>query len=321
MRVLLTGMGGELGTRVANLLEAMGSVDRIVGMDLDPPRRRITRAEFHRIDPREHRKAVELVREVDPEVVVHFGVYEPNARSSPAAARIGTAASAVSVLGAAAKSPSLRHIIVRSGIEVYGRARGSADRPDESAPVAPTSPFGHSLAHVETVAVEAGRLAGVPVTCLRYAPVVGPSFPSPLGRYLRLPVVPVSACGSRPFSLLHQEDAAAAVVAALGARYDGPINVAGPGTVTAVGAARLGRRWPLPIVGPVWLVARAAAEMLSAPVPPHLVELLTRGRTADGARAVEVLGLCDPAGTADVVRQLYQWGTVTVQRPYEQPAG
>ena len=51
MRVLITGMGGELGTRVANLLEADESVTEILGMDLFPPRRRIFRSEFHRVEP------------------------------------------------------------------------------------------------------------------------------------------------------------------------------------------------------------------------------------------------------------------------------
>ena len=44
MRILVSGMGGELGTRVTNLLEELGSVEAVVGFDLDPPRRRIPRA-------------------------------------------------------------------------------------------------------------------------------------------------------------------------------------------------------------------------------------------------------------------------------------
>ena len=55
MRILITGMGGELGTRVAQLLEAERWVDALAGMDIDPPRRRLKRADFHRIDPRNRR--------------------------------------------------------------------------------------------------------------------------------------------------------------------------------------------------------------------------------------------------------------------------
>ncbi|HEX2575370.1 MAG TPA: NAD-dependent epimerase/dehydratase family protein [Aquihabitans sp.] len=314
MRALITGMGGELGTRVANLLEADDTWDQVVGIDGYPPRRRTTRASFHRIDPRDRRKAVHLVRDLDPEVVFHLGVYEPNARFEPTEARLGSAASAVSVLGAATACPSLRAIVVRSGIEVYGRRRGAPTRPDESAAVDPTTPFGRSMVHVEQVAGEAGRVAGVPVASLRFGPIVGPSFPSPLGRYLRLPVVAVAPHAELPFCLTHQEDAARALVAAGAAQVDGPLNVVGPGAVTASQAVRRGGRVPLPVAGPGWWLARAAAELLGAPLPPHTRELLIRGGVADGAAARALLDV-EPRSTDDVITQLYEWGTVARVTP------
>lgn len=309
MRVLITGAGGELGTRVTNLLEADETVDEIVGIDGYPPRRRITRARFRRVDPVDRRRTGEIVREFDPEVIVHLGVYEPHARLGEAPAHRATRASAVSTLGAGASCPSLRHIVVRSGIEVYGRRRGGPSRPDERAPVDPTNNFGHSLAHVEAMAWEAGEVAGVPVTVLRFAPIVGPSVPSPLGRYLRLPVVAVSPLAELPFCLTHQEDAAAAVVAALAAAHNGPLNVVGPGAVTASQVVRRGRRVPMPVFGPGWQIAAVTSELLGAPLPPHTRELLGRGAMADGSLAVSVLG-SEPRPTSDVVDHLYKWETV-----------
>lgn len=314
MRVLITGMGGELGTRVANLLEADDTVAEIMGLDWYPPRRRIFRTEFHRVDPRDRRKTVRLVRDFDPEVVLHLGVYEPNAKSDPTLARLFTAASAVSVLGAAAQCPSLQAIVMRSGIEVYGRSRGAPTRPDESAVTHPTNPWGTALAQAERVAVEAGEVAGVPVTAVRCAPIVGPSFPSPLGRYLRLAAVPVDLLAELPFSVLHQEDAAEAIVAAVGARYDGPLNVVGPGAVTGSQAVLIGRRLPLPVTGPGWLAARAMAVLQGAPLPPHTRELLVRGLVADGAEAGVVLGV-EPRSTHEVIAQLYEWEQVATTVP------
>ena len=312
MRILVTGMGGELGTRVVNLLEADERFTEIVGIDGYPPRRRITRVTFHRVDPRDRRKAVRIVRDLDPEVVLHLGVYEPNARFPPTEARLGTAASAVSILGAAASSPSLRHLVVRSGIEVYGRRRGAPTRPDESVPVDPTTPFGRSLAHVEHLAGEAGQVAGVPVTSLRFGPIVGPSFPSPLGRYLRLPVVAKAPpLFELPFCLTHQEDAAHAIVAAGLVEHDGPLNVVGPGAVTASQAARRGRRLAVPAIGPGWRLAALGAELLGAPLPAHTRELLVRGGVADGERATRVLGV-QPRSTDDVLGELFEWGRVAL---------
>lgn len=317
MRVLVTGMGGEIGTRVTSLLEHDDRVEEILGVDVDPPRRRLRRAEFRRVDPRERRKVVRLVRDFEPTAVLHLGVYEPNARAGPSLARSLTREFTVAALGAAAESPSLDRIVVRSGIEVYGRARGSAFRPDESVAPAPTTPFGRSLYDTECASREVADSAGAVLTVLRCAPIVGPHLSSPLGRLLRLPVVPVGGLSDLPFSLLHQHDAAGAFVRALGRGYDGALNVVGPGAVTPAQAARLGGRLVVPVAGPQWLLARVVTELLGAPLPDHVRELLVRGRAADGSRAVEVLGLDGLVPTAQVVRDLYEWAAVTMLRTRE----
>lgn len=310
MRVLLTGMGGELGTRVTNLLEADDAIEAIVGVDIDPPRGRIPKAHFHRVDPRDRARTVAVVKELEPTAVLHLGVYEPGARVGARSAGDLNAASALVALGAAAQCPTLDRIVVRSGIEVYGRPRGGPHKPDETVLPRPTTPWGRSLEHVEEVAAEAAIAADVPLTVLRFAPVVGPHIPSPLGRYLRLPAVPISALADPPFSVLHQEDAAAAAVRALAAGVDGTVNVVGPGAVTPFQAVRQGGRVPVPTVGAGWRVARVACEMAGAPLPAHVVELLTRGRGADGALGAEMLGLEPARSTVDVVHDLYEWAEV-----------
>lgn len=316
MRVLITGMGGELGTRVANLLEADPGIDEIVGMDIDPPRRRITRTEFFRVDPRDRSRTDAVVRDLAPTAVIHIGTYEPYARSSPRSAVERTAAGSLAVFEAAVAAGALEQVVVRSGISVYGKRPGAPVRPDESVPPRPSTPWGHSLLHAELVARHAGRAAGgAPVTLLRMAPLVGPHFPSPLGRLLRLPMVPVHLPRDPAFSVLHQEDAAAALVAALRRAHDGPVNVVGPGAVTASGAARTGGRLPVPVVGPGWRVARLVAEVVGAPVPEHIAELLRAGRTADGTSAASLIGVAPRHRTAQVIERLYEWSEVEFLDP------
>lgn len=314
MRVLVTGMGGELGTRVANLLEADPSISDIAGIDIDPPRRRTPRAQFHRIDPRDRRRVIRVVREFEPEVVVHAGVYEPHARSSPPAAQARTHEGTLATLGAAAETGALRAIVVRSGIEIYGRRRGAPTVPDEDFPPDPTSMYGRIVLDVERLAVAAGRSAGVPVTAIRMAPVVGPHFPSPLGRYLRLPVVPFAALADPSFSVLHQEDAARAMVAAIRGGVDGPVNLVGPGAVSAAQAARLGNRLPVPTLGPGWTITRRAGELLGTPLPDHVAELLKRGRSADGSSAGALLDVVPAHPTIDAIKALYEWAPVNALR-------
>ena len=316
MRVAITGMGGELGTRVATLLETHDEITEIMGVDVEPPRRHLERSHFHRVDPRNRSRMTEVLAAFEPEVLLHLGVYEPNARSSPRSATTRTAAGTVAAVDAAREGGALRHIVMRSGIEVYGRGHRAPERPDETDPTRPTSPFGRSLLHAERVATTGARRADVPVAVLRFGPVLGPHFPSPLGRLLRLPAVPVPAFGGGAFCVVHREDAALALVAAvLHGELDGPVNVVAPGEVSAWAAVRMGGRLPVPVWGPGWHAAKLSAELSSAPLPDHVVELLVKGRLADGGRAAELLGVVPEHGTREVLRHVHEWGETAWTRP------
>lgn len=308
MRVLVTGMGGELGTRVATLLAQEGAVTAVGGIDLEPPRRRLPRDTFFaRVDPRDRVKTMQAVREFAPTSLVHLGVFEPFARATPGDAAEHTISGTVAVLDAIG---SLDAIVLRSGIEVYGRRRGTPSVPDEHVRVDPTTGFGHTLLKTELlVHRKADRVA-----MLRMASIVGGHVPSPLGRYLRLSVVGCSAVADPAFSLVHTEDAARAVVHALLSGADGTYNVVAPGAVTASQAARLGSRIPLPIIAPAWSAMTRIAELAGAPVPAHVLELLRRGRSADGGAFARDLGFWFQRSTPEVVRDLYEWAPVTPLR-------
>lgn len=315
MRVVITGMGGELGTRVATLLEGHDDITEIMGVDIEPPRRHLHRADFHRVDPRNRSRMLDIIGEFAPDVLVHLGVYEPNARSSPKSALTRTSAGTVSTMDAARRGGRLRHVVMRSGIEIYGRGKGTPVRPDEHVQPDPTSPFGQSLLHAERVVAQGARRVDATATLLRFGPVLGPHFPSPLGRFLRLPAVPVPMLGGGAFCVLHREDAARAIVAAtVRGGPDGPVNVVAPGSVSAWDAVRMGGRVPVPTCGPGWQVAKLAGELSSAPLPDHVVELLVKGRLADGDRALELLGVAPEHHTRDVVRHVHEWGEVAWTR-------
>ena len=318
-RVLVSGMGGELGSLVASLLEAEPWVGSILGIDVDPPRRRLRRSEFHLIDPANRSRIVDVVTAFDPHVLVHLAVWEPDARAGTTLAKRLTGESATSILAAAAECRSLESIVVRSGLEIYGRGRGSLTRPDEDSPTRPTSEYGRMVADIETTAHRVGERIGVAVTALRLAPVLGPHVPSPLGRVLRQPVVPFSLLADSPFAVILDADAARAFVAAAEQRPQGPLNVVAPGAITTMQAIRRGRRLPLPLVGPEWRVARQISFLLGAPLPEHVMELIHRGRLADGARLLSTLGIAPHVTTQDVIDRLFEWEAI-VRIPARQAA-
>lgn len=317
MRALVTGMGGELGTRVAQILEARDDVTDIAGFDLFPPRRRLRRSEFQRIDPDDRDRIVAFVEAFEPDVVIHYGVYEPDSRVGGREAAEASEACTVHALSAAANTGKLERVAVRSGLEVYGRGRGRPVVPAEDAPLAPTTPYGRTCLEVETMATALVRRLGIPVAALRLAPVVGSHVPSPLGRLLRLPLVPVPALADPAFVLLHQEDAARAMVEAVVRGVDGPVNVVGRGAASPWQVVRLGGRIPVPVLGPGWDAARRVAEVAGAPVPPHVLELLRHGRAGDGSRARDLLAFNGMRSTLEICTELYEWGTVSPIRRIE----
>ena len=78
-------------------------------------------------------------------------------------------------------------------------------------------------------------------------------------------------------------------------------------------ANRVGRRIPLPLVGPQWSVARLITGTLGAPIPEHVLELLQHGRLADTSAAADRLGLVPVASTRQVIDRLYTWPSVVRQ--------
>lgn len=309
-RVLVSGMGGDLGSRVSVLLEKERWVGRLMGIDVDPPRRRLDRAEFHLVAPNDHDRIVQLITDFNPHVVVHIAVWEPFSRATPALARQLTDDAAVSILGAAAECRALESVIVRSGIEIYGRGHGAPTRPDESTIINPTCEYGRMQAGIERTANALGQRVGVTVGAVRTATVLGPHVPSPLGRLLRQPVVPFSVLADPPFAVVEDQEAARAFVAAARNRLAEPVNVVANGAITALQAARRGGRIPYPLIGPEWVIAKQLSGLLGAPIPDHIIEVMHRGRLADNARMPELLGFAPASTTVEVVDRLYEWPSV-----------
>ena len=312
-RVLLTGMGGQLGSLVAAELEKESWVGQICGIDADPPRRRLSRSSFHLIEPGDTARTRAVIEDLDPHVLVHLAVWEPDARVNPSLAERYTREAAHSIFSATRECPSLQHVVLRSGIEVYGRGGHRADVPDESAPTAPTSQYGRMLVQVERSAGDAFGSTNADVTALRLAPVIGPHIPSPLGRLLRLPFVPFNMLKPPLFSVLHESDAARAFVLAAQRTIGQPINVLADGEISGFAAVRRSRHVPLPLFGPEWTITRRIAHLFGAPVPEHVMEVLHNGRRATSDRCRELLGWTPDIGTNDVIDSLFSWeGVVRV---------
>jgi UDP-glucose 4-epimerase len=315
MRVFITGMGGEIGTRVARLIEADARVTAVAGVDLEPPRRMLRRADFHFLDPTDAAALAAAVAEVKPNVVVHLGIYEPHSRSTPQEAEQRTLAGTEVLLGVLRKQGGVEHLVVRSGIEIYGRGPEADELPDEASPVDPTTHFGRILAGVEAMVSDAAAEFDATALRLRCAPISGAHMPSPIARYLRMPLVPVPLPPGKPFSLIHVDDVARGMAEGALRGIDDTLNLVGEGSINVYQALRVGGRLPLPVLGPVLRLTRVITELAGSPLPDHTLELLTRGRMAVTRRGVAVLGFEPAFRTPDVVDDLYDWSAETYLGP------
>ena len=295
---------------VASLLENEPWVESLEGIDGDPPRRRLRRTVYHRIVPGDHDRIVDVVTKFDPHVLMHLAVWEPHSRANPDRARLLTDDAATSILGAAAECRSLESIVVRSGIEIYGRARGSVTRPDESARINPTSGFGKMLAGIEHTATtigdahrRGGRSAAVRARDRSARPEPARAVPADVGgavQRARRPAVRGRA-GDRRGGRVRRRGADPARRTdqrrRSGRDHRVPRDPPRPSPARAVARSRLGDRPRL-------------SYLAGAPIPDHVLELMHRGRLADGGRALEVLGVAPTNTTREVIDKLYSWPSV-----------
>jgi UDP-glucose 4-epimerase len=290
--VVVTGVSRDPGSRFARELAADPAVDRVVGVDVVPPRGDPGQVRFVRADIRNPVIAKVIERE-HVDTVVHLGLVatpaERGARSSMKELNvIGT----MQLLAACQKAPGVERLVIRSSTAVYGSSSRDPAMFSEEMAAKRTlrSGFGKDAVEVEGyVRGFARRRPDVTVTMLRTASVVGPTTRSPLTEYLRLPVI-VTVLGFDPrLQLLHEDDLLAAVRHAALSSVHGTFNVAGDGIVMLSQAARRLGRPTLPVPAPALGTATSVLRRVGGDFPTDQAAFLTYGRGVDTSRMREVL--------------------------------
>ena len=298
--VLVTGVSRDLGRRCARELANDPAIDRVIGVDVVPPRGDIGGVSFIRADIRNPVIAKIIVKE-DVDTVVHMSVIAtPGALGSRTPMKELNVIGSMQLLAACQVAPRLEHLIVKSTTTVYGSSSRDPAMftEDMSSKRQPTAGYAKDAVEVETyVRGFARRRPDVRVTLLRAANVLGPSIDSPIASYFRLPVVP-SVLGFDPrLQFLHDSDLMAVLHHAVLNDVPGTFNIAGDGILTLSQAIRRLGRPVLPL--PSFAVSRVGSVIRQAKVgdfSPEQLAFLTYGRGVDTTRMREVLGF-EPAYT------------------------
>ena len=310
LTVAVTGPTGDIGRTAVRVLEDRPEVGRIVGMarrPFDPAEHGWKRTEYRQGDILDRASVDELVAEAD--VVVHlafiiFGDHEEAHRVNLEGSR--------NVFEATAAAGAER-LVYTSSVAAYGFEGGDRGWLTEEMPAAGSDTFYYSAHKAELERVLAESLEGSETDAYVFRPcvVAGADAPTlvtmlttgnrltaamaPLRKGLeRLPLVrPVIPDTGIPFQLVHTDDVAAAIGAAVaGAGPPGIYNLAAPDEITTSDLARELGWATVPV--PKAAISAVAAAIERAPLTPAIAEWINAFRTPvlmDGSKAARELGL------------------------------
>ncbi|GLZ30716.1 UDP-glucose 4-epimerase [Lentzea sp. NBRC 105346] len=252
--VLVTGVSRFLGGHLAARFAANPEIERVLGVDTEPPPRdllrRMGRAEFVRADIRNPLIA-KVISTANVDTVVHASV-----TANPAGPTGRTVMKEMNVIGtmqllaACQKSPQVRKLVVKSTSAVYGSSsRDPAVFTEGMGPKdLPSSGYAKDAVEVEGYVRGFGRRRpDVHVTTLRFTNFIGPRIDTVLTRYFALPVVPTVLGYDARVQLLHSEDALAVLERATMHDLPGVFNVGGDGVLLLSQAIRRAGRINLPV--------------------------------------------------------------------------
>src|SRR6478672_7694362 len=277
--VLVTGVSRDLGRRFARAVAGDPAVERVIGVDVVPPRGDIGDVSFVRADIR-NPVIAKIIAKEDVDTVVHMSVI-----STPGNAGGRTTMKELNVIGtmqllaACQKAPGLQHLVVKSTTTVYGASsRDPAMFTEDMEPRRqPRSGYAKDVAEIEGyVRGFARRRPDVLVTMLRAANVVGPHVSSPITSYFRLPVIPTVLGFDPRMQFVHENDLMRVLTHCVNIEVPGTFNVAGDGVMLLSQAVRRLRKPSVPLVRPaVGGVASALKSFRMADFSPEQLVLLT----------------------------------------------
>jgi UDP-glucose 4-epimerase len=301
--VLVTGVSRDLGRRFARAVASDPAVDRVIGVDVVPPRGDVGEVSFVRADIRNPVIAKVIAKE-DVDTVVHMSVIAtPGTTGGRNTMKELNVIGTMQLLAACQMAPGLRHLVVKSTTTVYGASsRDPAMFTEDMEPRrAPRAGYAKDVAEIEGyVRGFARRRPDVRVALLRAANVIGPHVVSPITSYFRLPVIPTVLGHDPRLQFLHEQDLLAVLQHAALRDVAGTFNVAGDGVLMLSQAIRRLKRPSVPL--PPFAVGGLGSALRSARLAdfsPEQLSFLTYGRGVDTTRMRSILDFHPAFTTAE----------------------
>lgn len=293
---------------MAGRLATDPEIERIIGVDINPPRPdarpHLAHAEFVRADIRNPLIAG-LLNQARVDTVVHTAL-NTGAVIGRSGAQEQTITGTMQLLAACQRSETVRHVVIKSTTAVYGAsARDPAVFTEEMHAVGQAARgYAHDAVEVENhIRGFIRRRPDIAVTVLRLGNIVGAGIDTALTRYLSMPVVP-SPLGFDPrLQLLYESDAVESLAVATLRHRPGVYNVAGDGVLMLSQALRRVGRWRLPVPGPALsLIGGLVRNVGVLEVSAEQSSYLNYGRIVDTSRLRTELGFTPRYSTDTALR-------------------
>jgi nucleoside-diphosphate-sugar epimerase len=304
LTVAVTGPTGEIGRPFISALERAPEVDRVIGMarrPFDLAGHGWEKTEYRRGDVLDRDAVEDLVAGAD--VVVHLAFAIMAGGSDSREVNLNGSRNVFEAVAAS----GVKRLVYTSSVAAYGFRRGMPDLLGEDDPVTGNSrhPYSAHKAEVEAELAEALEGSRTDAYVFRPCVVAGPEAT------LLLDMIPLLAIGQRipgpvrwalgkvpelrpvlpdpgvPFQLVHHDDVAAALCAAvIGHGQPGVYNLAGPGelTITDLAHALGWHAVPAPHLA-VGVAAEAIGLMPFLPDETAWIEAVRRPVLMDTSRA------------------------------------
>jgi UDP-glucose 4-epimerase len=286
----MTGVSNPLGAEVARRLAPQ--VPFLFGCDVADPVSALEDMDFVHADTR-HAAIAKLIRQLRIDTVVHMALTVDSAQEDRASHEtnvIGTMNLLTACTGPASR---VERVVVKSSQAIYdaGPTDPSFFSEDMVGPEREGSNLTRDLREMEQLVGEfALRNPHCDVTTLRLGYRV--TEETTLAKYLSLPIVPTFAGFDPRLQLLHEEDAAEAIVRSVIGVHPGAFNVAGSGVVLVSQAIAIMGGRPAPVLFPYgrWMARFGLRALTGIFLPGHLADVLTFGSVADCTRLAAEFG-------------------------------
>jgi UDP-glucose 4-epimerase len=279
VKVLVPGLSGRLGKRIAEELLARGH--DVIGIDRRPFPEKPDGVEMHEADIRK-RAAEDIFRRVRPDAVLHLATVTHLVIQSEDRYRINLGGTRAVFEHSAAYG--VRHVVFVGRHTFYGAAPDSPLFHSEDEPPMGLASF-PELADLVAADLYAGsalwRYPQLTTSVLRMVYTLGPTGHGTLARFLRGRRVPTLLGFDPLFQFMDERDVISALCIALEKRPSGVFNVAGPQPVPLSVVIRETGRKNLPI--PELVFSTMLGRFGLPKLPPGALEHIKYSVTVDGS--------------------------------------